>query len=109
MLSTTKSLTLSLFCTDDNEFKEFVVARWVTDGIARCVVGRVGSSNRELLQQLEGRIAQVVQVFSKSKAPNKKAYSKANGGICLAVLVDRYTPGDELINQHLSLMDSDSE
>ena len=81
----------------------------MTDGVDRCVVGRVGSSNIALLRQVEGRLAQVTELFSNSASNIKKSYSSENGGVCTAVLVDRFIPGDEVVNRVNTFIESDSE
>lgn len=100
---------MSFRLADDDKYQSFTVARWVSDGIDRCIVGRVGCSAMELLDHLEGRLAQVTEFFSESKDAKKKSFSKDNGGVFLAVLVDRYVPGDEIVNGYLELLESDSD
>ena len=58
---------------------------------------------------LEGRLAQVVDIFFLSGCTIKKGYSDAHSGVCLAAIVDRSVPGDAALNECLSLVDSDSE
>jgi hypothetical protein len=58
---------------------------------------------------LDGRIVQVVNLFWKSQAKNKIDFNRANDGVALAVLVDKFEPGDGAINHLLEVMDSDVE
>ena len=73
------------------------------------MVGRVGCSNKELLEHLEGRLAQVTEFYAVSSDNNKKSFSDKNGGVCLSVLVDKYVPGDEMVNEYIDLLESDDE
>ena len=58
---------------------------------------------------LEGRLAQVVDIFFLSGCTIKKEYSDAHSGVCLAAIVDRSVPGDAALNECLSLVESDSD
>ena len=62
-----------------------------------------------MIEQIEGRLAQVTEIFSKSRSNNKKRFSVTNGGVFNAVLVDRYAPGDEEVNRHAEIIESDVE
>ena len=86
-----------------------MVARWVTDGVDRCIVGRVGNINKQCFQILQGRLAQVTELLSESRHDNKKLFSNEHGGVCFAVLVDKYIPGDELLDHSMDIFDSDSD
>ena len=83
--------------------------RWVTDGIDRCTVGHVGEKYAHLLDHLDGRLAQVVEIFSQSRSASKIAYNAAKDGVVLAVIVDWFEPLDSTINGLLDSFDSDSE
>ena len=64
---------------------------------------------KEQASNLEGRIAQVVDIFSRSQAPSKIAYSNKHGGVCHAILVDKAAPMDKLLNSLLPEVDSGTD
>ena len=88
--------------------KEILTARWITDGTERCVIGHLPAKFLEHKDNLQGRLAQIVEVLEDSPCSNKRAYSKANEGVCIAVLIDYYREEDELLNELLSEPESDA-
>ena len=90
-------------------FKEYIAAVWVTDGADRCIFGHLPDKYIGFADVLEGRLAQVVDIFFLSGCTIKKHYSDTHSGICLAAIVDRSVPGDVSLNDYLSLVDSESE
>ena len=61
------------------------------------------------MDHLDGRLAQVVEIFSQSRSASKIAYNAAKDGVVLAVIVDWFEPLDSTINGLLDSFDSDSE
>ena len=65
------------------------------------MVGHLGAQYNEMLEHLNGRLAQVTDVFWKSGSPSKIAYNNTHNGVVLAAIVDRFDPNDRLINRCL--------
>lgn len=86
-----------------------MAAVWITEGMDRCIVGYVDPRAMEVRERLEGRLAQVTELFSLSQSKTKNRYSMAHKGVCLAALVENYLPGDECINSYLDLVDDSDE
>ena len=89
--------------------KEILTARWVTDGIERCVLGHVAPRFLSQKENLDGRLAQIVDIFDESSCRRKIEYSKEFRGVCRAVLIDYGTPNDLLMNGMLSDIESDAD
>jgi len=86
-----------------------VAAVWVTEGSDRCVVGHVNPAAIAHFERLEGRLCQVVEIFSSSKSKSKLDYSAANNGVVLAQIINKYVPGDDILNNYVEVIDSDDE
>jgi hypothetical protein len=95
------------FSSGANQHATVLGAYWVTEGADRCLVGRVSDEFKDFFNQLEGRIAQVVEIYSRSASPKKMRYSTLHDGVCHAILVDRAIDGDIGMNQCLTIIDSD--
>lgn len=82
---------------------------WVTRGMDRCLIGFL--PDKYLLHKdiLNGRLAQIDEIYVGSKSRSKKRYSDRHEGVCYAVLVDAPRNGDQGINGHLFIVDSSSE
>ena len=104
-----KKLNSDFEFLERGRFKEYIAAVWVTDGADRCILGYLPDKYMGFADVLEGRLAQVVDIFFLSGCTIKKEYSDAHSGVCLAAIVDRSVPGDAALNECLSLVDSDSE
>ena len=99
---------LPSFClSDDNQQIVIGACRHITDSIAQCCVGRLSHVYSKHLDHLNGRLVQVIDLFSKSKATNKIAYNEANKGVVIAGVIDRYVVGDERLNALIDLVDID--
>ena len=72
-----------------------------------CVVRFMNPRALAVRQQLEGRLGQVIELFSLSASPTKNRHSTAQKGVCLAALINNYLPGDDLINSYLDPIESD--
>jgi hypothetical protein len=81
---------------------------WVTEGTDWCLVGRVSNDFKPFFQRLEGRIAQVVDIFPCSDERKKREYSKKRKGVCHVMLVDRLVEGDMAMMEVLDLVDEPS-
>jgi hypothetical protein len=57
------SLTTPFNSSDDNTYRTIQGAFWVTEGADRCIVGRLAPELKEQQGNLEGRIAQVIEIF----------------------------------------------
>ena len=88
--------------------KEILTARWITDGTERCVIGHLPAKFLEHKDNLQGRLAQIVEVLEDSSCSNKRAYSKANEGVCIAVLIDYFREEDKILSELLSEPESDA-
>jgi hypothetical protein len=58
---------------------------------------------------LEGRIAQVYEIFHLSMNANKMAFLNKNDGVCHAILVDTVMAGDKLLDLIVETIDSASD
>ena len=79
---------------------------WVTEGTDRCLVGRVGEEFKPFFKRLEGRIAQVVEIFPCSDEPKKLEYSRKRHGVCHVMLIDRLVDGDMAMMDCLDLVEA---
>ena len=57
------------------------------------------------VKRLEGRIAQVVNIFPCSDERKKQEYSSKRNGVCHVMLVDRLVDGDMAMMDVLDLVD----
>ena len=73
------------------------------------MVGYLDPDLKELEQHLDGRLAQVTELFSVSTSPSKNRFSEANNGVALATLIDKAVAGDQVVNDYLTLVNSDLE
>ena len=88
------SLTLSFKWIVPNEYVEILAAIWVSTGADRCIVGYYGAKYKSAFQHMNGRIGQVIDIFSRSESKTKNDYSEAHNGVMLIVIVDRSDSGD---------------
>ena len=58
-------------------------------------------------ETLDGRVAQVVEIFDETSCKRKIEYSKEFQGVCRAVLIDYGTPNDLSMKDMLSDIESD--
>ena len=84
-------------------------AFWVTEGADWCLVGRVNEQLKELFPRLEGRIAQVTEIYVQSRRRKKTAFSTRHDGVCFAILVDEFRENDDKFNEYLEMVSSDSD
>lgn len=94
---------------DANEYRSILGAYWVTEGVDRCLVGRVADALREHFSHLDGRLVQVLDIYSNSNHFKRRDFARAHGGVCHAILVDEFLEGDQLLNSLLVVVDSDSD
>ena len=87
--------------------KDILTARWITDGIERCVLGHVAPRFLSQTSNLDGRVAQIVDIFDESSCRRKIEYSNEFQGVCRAVLIDYGTPNDLTMKGMLSDIESD--
>lgn len=81
----------------------------MTEAWDRCLVGRVSEDFQKHFGRLEGRLAQVVEIYSNSTSSKKKEYSSLNDGVFHATLVDKGTMKDSVMTKCLRMIDSDSD
>ncbi|KAG7370919.1 hypothetical protein IV203_019489 [Nitzschia inconspicua] len=60
--------------TEENQYAVIGAARLVLDGIDQFIVGRLGSLYDNVLNHLDGRLAQVTENFSDSTSQHKIDY-----------------------------------
>ena len=84
-------------------------AYWVTEGWDRCIIGHVSEEFKFYFGRLEGRLAQVVKIYAASRSSKKKQYSTLHNGVCHAILVDKGSLSDSVMNKCLTIVDSDSD
>ena len=89
-----KKLNSDFEFLERGRFKEYIAAVWVTDGADRCILGYLPDKYMGFADVLEGRLAQVVDIFFLSGCTIKKHYSDAHSGVCLAAIIDRSVPGE---------------
>lgn len=94
---------------DNNDYVNVCAAYWVSEGSDRCIVGRASEAFTRHFTQLDGRLGQIVEIYSNSSRRNKDKYSRDNDGVCIVQLVDRYVKGDEVLNCISSIVESESE
>ena len=68
-------------------------------------MGQVSDDFKPFFKRLEGRIAQVVDIFPCSEEPKKRHYSSKRNGVCHVMLVDRLLDGDMAMMDVLDLVD----
>lgn len=95
--------------SDRHEYKTVLGAYWVTGGWDRCLIGHVSEAFTPYFDRLEGRLAQVTQIYSASTSSKKKRYSALHNGVCHAILVDKGMPSDVAMAKRLTVIESDSE
>ena len=104
-----KVVTHFLFhATGQAKYRTLLLAVWVTEGVDRCVVGYLPEKYHRHADELNGRLFQVVELFSKATAPNKKRYCECYKGVCIAALVEDVGGIDTLISDVVSCNESDS-
>ena len=100
---------ISLFkLTDLNQYKTICAAFLVTNGVVQCCLGRLADIYNGAFDHMNGRLAQVVELFQDSSSEHKIDYNNAHKGVSLAVLVDKLAPGDHHLNTLLEDLDFDS-
>jgi hypothetical protein len=108
-LTTSPNLTIADFDLGrTSEIKTIGAALLVSDGVVQCCVGRLAPIYDRVLDHMDGRLAQVVELFDESKSQHKIDYNSANNGVCLAVIVDKLAPGNRALNSLLEGIDLDS-
>lgn len=103
-------LTLSFrYSIDVNKRTTKAGVYWVTRGMDRCLVGFL--PDKYLLQKniLNGRLAQIEEVYVGSHSRHKKEYSDCHEGVCYAILVDAPRNGDRGVNEDLFIVDSSTD
>lgn len=99
----------SLFeLADLNQYKTICAAFLVSDGVVQCCVGRLADIYDAAFDHMNGRLAQVVELFQDSSSQHKIDYNNAHNGVSLAVLVDKLAPGDRSLSILLEDLDLDS-
>jgi hypothetical protein len=93
------------FSTGPRGYSAICGVYWVTDGTDRCLVGRVGDEFKTFFKRLEGRLAQVVDIFPCSNEPKKLEYSSKRYGVCHVMLIDRFVEGDMAMMDYLDLVE----
>ena len=76
--------------TVDGKEETAIGAYWVSDGIDRCLVGFLARHMIKQAQRLDGRLAQVVEIYKESDSPAKRRKNHRNKGIAEATLIDYY-------------------
>ena len=82
---------------------------WVTRGMDRCLIGFL--PDKYLIHKgiLNGRLAQIDEIYTVSKSQSKKRYSDCHEGVCYGILVDTPRNGDRGINDQLYMIESSSD
>lgn len=75
----------------------------------RCLIGFLPDKYLIHKNILNGRLAQVDEIYVGSHCRSKKRYSDGHEGVCYAILVDAPRNGDRGINDQLFIIDSSSD
>ena len=75
----------------------------------RCLVGFLPDKYLIHKKILNGRLAQVEEIYVGSKSQSKKRYSDAHEGVCYAILVDAPRNGDKGVNELLFIVEESSD
>lgn len=84
------------------------VARLVCHGDVSCVIGRLGPMYNGALDHMDGRLAQITEMWANSQSRHKIDYSTSHNGVARAELIDNYTQGDRALSMLLHSVDCDS-
>lgn len=95
-------------CADVNKRTIKAGVYLVTGGMDRCLVGFLPDKYLIHRDKLNGRLAQIDEIYVGSKSQSKKRYSDCHEGVCYAILVDAPRNGDKGVNQQLVTVDSSS-
>ena len=80
-------------------YKVVIAAYWLTGAYDGCRVGFLPSKYDRHRKQLDGRLVQVIDVLAESSCIRRHIKVAENDGVCLAMIADRYIPGDEALFQ----------
>src|SRR6056300_758216 len=100
-----KNANLIFYFSGKNKYATIQAAIWVSGGFDHCVLGRVDPRAWDVQERLEGRLAQVIEIFAESSNKIKKDYNEAHNGVYLCSIVDQYNPGDDVTNEFLDIVD----
>ena len=103
------SLTNIFDLPENNQYTTICAAYWVTEGVERCIVGRVSQAFSDCFHGLEGRIAQVVEIYCNLRSAKKDAHSKKHNGVCIVELIDSHVDRDNLSYGCDSIIESNSD
>ncbi|KAG7353509.1 hypothetical protein IV203_002864 [Nitzschia inconspicua] len=90
-------------------YATIIAAVWVTEGIDRCIVGRVNPAAMKHSERLEGRLCQVTDILWGTSHKAKNKYSTQHKGVVVAQIIDKYMVGDDVLNAFVERCDSDEE
>lgn len=72
-----------------------IAAYWVTDGVDRCRVGFLGRHTIPHWRQYDGKLAQIIDIYSKDdESPTKRRKFHRNRGCCTAAIIDTVRDDD---------------
>ncbi|KAG7338677.1 hypothetical protein IV203_020701 [Nitzschia inconspicua] len=91
------------------EYATIIAAVWVTEGIDRCIIGRVNPAATKHSEMLEGRLCQVTDLFLGTNHKAKNEYSTQHKGVYVAQVIAKYMVGDDVLNSFIEVYDSDEE
>lgn len=95
---------------DDAQLAQVIAAMWVTEGEDRCILGRLPYKYFLQQNQLDGRLAQVVDMLHYSTSKSKRRYSKGKQGAFVVQLLDKGSAEDhEFLDSIFSELESDAE
>ena len=81
---------------DDGVEETAIAAYWVTDGVDRCRVGFLGRHAIVHWKKFDGKLAQIVDIYSKDdESPTKRRKYHRNKGCAQAVIIDTVRSDDE--------------
>jgi len=75
-------------------------------------VGRVADFYQPAFDLLDGRLVQVVELFQDSGSGHKIAYNTKKKGVAIAVIIDRFVPGNralDMLRKDINLDSSSKE
>ena len=91
-------LPLSFALSGPGQEGTVIAAWWIHNGVDMCCVGYAEDKFLGHLDQLHGRICQVVELFHFSEDQDKKQKSMDKDGVCEVVLIDEPRPYDSRLN-----------
>jgi hypothetical protein len=99
----------SFYFTDVNKRTTKAGVYLVSRGMDRCLIGFLPDKYLIYKNILNGRLAQIDEIYVGSQSRSKKRYSDSHEGVCYAILVDAPRNGERGLNENLFIIESSSD